>query len=369
MFLQYSGVDKNSSKDLLMRKRILVTGASGFIGSKLSVELAKKGHSVIALVRSGSNLVNLNDADIEIAYGDVCDKDSLFRAIDGVDVVFHTAAMVSFWETKGKLENYHKVNVEGSKNVFDVCLKSGVEKVIFTSTLSSIGSYGKNDLTTEEHSFNLWDMSMEYERSKYNAEFEAWRYCARGLPLVAVLPSAPVGPGDIKPTPSGQLLIDYVNRKIPAYIDGGANFVHVDDVVRGHLLAMEKGIVGERYLIGGVNLSLLKLFKTFEKVTGIKRPKFKIPRWLAIGYAKCLELISNHITGTSPVVTVPTTKFSSTHYYIDNEKSRIELGYEPIHSIESAVEEALDWFSENDYLPPKFSEKKSQIKKVVLIGQ
>ncbi|MGI9302538.1 MAG: NAD-dependent epimerase/dehydratase family protein [Gammaproteobacteria bacterium] len=335
-------------------KKILVTGANGFIGSAVTHLLVEKGYTVRAMVREGSNLLNIKQLDVEILHGDIRDRASVCRAVGGMDAVFHMGALVSFWEPPERLHLFEAINVQGSRHVFDACLAADVEKVVYTSTLSTIGSFGANHPTTEEHSFNLWDMSMEYERSKYSAEFEAWRYAARGLPLVAVLPSAPIGPRDITPAPAGRLLINLLNRKVPAYIDGGANFLHVDDAALGHLLAFEKGRVGERYLIGGQNISVKDLFAAVETLTGIKGPKIRMPTSLAIAYGHALEFWANYVSQKCPVFTAPMAKFSSLHYYIDMTKAEHELGYLPTRSIALAVLEAVTWFVEHGYvtLPP-----------------
>lgn len=344
-------------------KKILITGATGFIGSHLAKRLCASGHTVSVLVRNNSDKRNLEGLPVVQIPGDITDRAAVARAVSGQDVVFHMAALVAFWVPRDQLSKFHEVNVEGSKNVFDACLDAGTSKVIYTSTLSSIGSFGAHDLTTEDHSFNMWDMSMEYERSKLNAEFEAWRYCARGLPLVALLPSAPVGAKDIKPAPAGQLIIDFLNGRIPVYMDGGANFLHVDDAARAHELAMEKGKVGERYLIGGQNISIRELFDAIENLTGVRGPRIKAPASVAVAYAGLLEWVANNITGKAPLLTVPMTKFSSLHYYLDTTLAQRDLGYQPEKSLELAVLEAIEWFEGQGYLALK-----SKVRQTVYSG-
>ncbi|QLE46261.1 NAD-dependent epimerase/dehydratase family protein (plasmid) [Nostoc sp. C052] len=330
--------------------KALVTGATGFVGSAIVRQLQEDGQQVKALVRKGSDLRNLEKLDIEIAYGDITDYDSVARAMQGCNSVYHGAAMVAFWVPRKDRHLFDWVNVEGSKNVFSAALKQDVEKVIYTSTISTIGSYGKDTPTTENHNFNLWDMSMEYEQSKYSAEFEAYRFAAQGLPIVVVMPSAPLGARDIKPNPVGKLILDFLARRIPGYIDGGANFIDVDDVAYGHILAAKKGKVGDRYMLGHENLSVVDLFSALEAISGVPAPKLKLPQAGAVKLAQILEFISDHITNQHPLYTAPMVKFSSLYYYLDTSKAKNELGFEPKSSVQQAAINAIEWFLQNDYL-------------------
>lgn len=330
--------------------KAFVTGATGFVGSSVVRELLRTGKDVKALVRKGSDTRNLNGLDIELIHGDLTDAGSVESGMKGCDTVYHVAAMVYFWVPQKSRNEFYNVNVQGTKNVLSSALRQGVEKVVYTSTISTIGSYGRENPTNEENSFNLWEMSMDYERSKYSAEFEAWRFAARGLPLVVVMPAAPLGARDVKPNPIGKLILDFINRKLPGYIDGGGNFIDVDDVARGHLLAAERGKIGERYILGNQNLSIIDFFKALESVSGVKAPKMKVPYGGILGLAYLLEFISNHITNRHPLATVPLVKFSSQYYFVDTSKAETELGFKAEVPVEQALAKAIDWFIDNDYI-------------------
>ncbi|GJD19942.1 sugar epimerase [Rivularia sp. IAM M-261] len=347
--------------------KALVTGATGFVGSAIVRQLLEDGQEVKALVRKESDIKNLEKLDIEIAYGDITDYESIEQAMQGCHSVYHGAAMVAFWVPRKDRHLFDLVNVQGSKNVFSAALKLNIEKVIYTSTISTIGSYGKDTPTTEENNFNLWDMSIEYEQSKYSAEFEAYRFAAKGLPIVVVMPSAPLGARDIKPNPTGKLILDFLSRRIPGYIDGGANFIDVDDVAYGHILAAKKGKVGERYILGHENLSIVDLFTALEEISGIPAPKFKLPYISALKLAQAMEFISDHITNQHPLYTAPMVKFSSLYYFINTSKANQELGFEPRSSVKQAAIKAIQWFLENDYL--KVSDKNKSLIRQHLEGK
>ena len=330
--------------------KTLVTGATGFVGSGVVRELLRDGQEVKALVRRGADTRNIDGLDIELAPGDLTDAQSVQAAMKGCDTVYHVAAMVYFWVPLKQRQDFYHVNVEGTKNVFRAALQQNVEKVVYTSTISTIGSYGRETPTNEEHSFNLWDMSMDYERSKYSAEFEAWRFAARGLPLVVVMPSAPLGARDIKPNPIGKLILDYLKGKLRGYMEDGGNFIDVDDVARGHLAAAKRGKVGERYIIGNQNLSIIEFFQILEKVSGVKSPGLKVPYAAVLGAAHVLEFVADRITNKHPLATVPLVKFSSQYYFVDTSKAERELGFRAEVPIEQAAAKAIDWFIKNGYL-------------------
>jgi dihydroflavonol-4-reductase len=330
--------------------KTLVTGANGFMGSAVVRELLKDGTEVRALVRQGSDARNLDGLDVETVRGDLCDADSIRRAVEGCRQVFHVAAMVAFWVPPVDRDRFTAVNVVGTKNVLNAARDLGVEKVVYTSTISTIGSFGKQTPTNEEHYFNMWNMSMEYEKSKYSAEFEAWRYAARGLPVVAVLPAAPVGPRDIKPNPVGKLILDFLHRKIPGIIEGGGNFIDVDDIAYGHVLAAKRGKTGERYILGDQNLSVVELFGAIEAISGVKAPRMKVPYAGALALSHFLTFMADHVTGRHPLVTPPLVKMSSQYYYVETSKAREELGFVPRSNPIVALLKAIRWFLDNDYV-------------------
>jgi dihydroflavonol-4-reductase len=191
---------------------------------------------------------------------------------------------------------------------------------------------------------------MEYEQSKYNAEFEAFRIAARGLPLVIVLPTAPLGARDIKPNPAGQLILDFLARRLPGYLDGGANFIDVDDLARGHVLACKRGRAGERYILGGENLRIRDLFLALERITGVRAPKLKVPYRGALALSHLLKFASDRITGRPPLITPPVIKLSSKYYYVDTRKAEKELGFRPVTPLVRSAAKAVRWFAEQGYL-------------------
>ena len=340
--------------------KAFVTGGTGFMGSAVVHELLRQGQEVKALVRQGSDLRNLKNLDIELVTGDITDPESVRSAIRGCSTVYHLAAMVRFWAPKRERNLFYSVNVDGTRNVLSAAASLNVDKIVYTSTISTLGTYGADNPTKEEFAFNLWDMSMDYERSKYSAEFEAFRFAARGVPVVVVLPCAPVGARDIKPNPVGQLILDFLGRKLPGYIDGGGNFIDVDDLAYGHILAAKHGRAGERYILGDQNISTPDLFKALESISGVPGPKFKLPYSAALALATGLEFISDHITNRPPLFTAPLVKFSSTYYYADTSKAKKELGFTPRSNVAQGVVKAIRWFLDNGYIKGSDSTKLSR---------
>lgn len=330
--------------------KAFVTGGTGFMGSAVVRALLEDGQEVKALVRPDADTRNLDGLDVDLVRGDITDYASVRRAMEGSHAVYHLAAMVAFWVPRAERGLFHEVNVGGTRNVLKAADATSVERVVYTSTISTIGSHGKEDPATEEHSFNIWDMSMEYERSKYNAEFEALRFAARGLPVVIVLPTAPLGARDIKPNPAGQLILDFLARRLPGYLDGGANFIDVDDLAHGHLLAFKRGTAGDRYILGGENLPVRDLFLALEKISGVRAPRFKVPYRGALPLSHLLQLVSDRLTGRPPLITPPVVKFSKMYYYVDTTKAERVLGFRPTTPVAQAAAKAIRWFAQQGYL-------------------
>lgn len=327
----------------------LVTGGTGFIGSNVVHALLAEGHQVRVLVREPVDDLNLRGADVERVVGDIRDVASLRRATRGCDTVFHTAAKVAFWVPKARRSEFHEVNVIGTRNVMRQCLELGVSKVVHTSTTSVIGTSGRDAPTDEDHVFNLWDKSTEYERTKFAAEMEVWRSAALGLPVVSVLPTGPIGIRDRNPNPFGKLLIDYVYRKIPA-VDGGANLIDVRDVARGHILAATHGRPGHRYILGHQNVTSEQLFSVLNAVTGVPAPKVKVPYTLALWLGHWLKFVSDNFTGRHPVFTPNMVKLAQLYYFAETEKAKSELGFVPQSDPKRAVASAYKWFLDHNYI-------------------
>ena len=326
--------------------KTLVTGATGFIGSAIVRELLKDGVEVKVLVWENSDTRNIDGLDVEKVYGDIRDSESMKSALKGCDILYQAAALVAFWAPDSKV--FYDINVEGTKTALNAALERGLWKVVYTSTGGTIGCHGVDKLANEEAEFNLWNIGDHYSRSKYLGEVEALKICEKGLPLVIVIPTMTIGVRDIVPTPSGKIIVNFLNKKLYGYIDGGANYVDVEDVARGHILAAQKGRIGERYILGNENMSLLDYFKLIEGVSGVKAPKIKIPYPVALIMGYMYQFIAK-TTKKPPVLTVPIVRGTSKYLYCDSSKAVSELGWSQT-PIKTTIEKAVNWYRENGYV-------------------
>jgi len=326
--------------------KVLVTGATGLIGSSLVRELLNDNVEVKVLVRENSDTRNIDGLDVEKAYGDIRDSESVKAALQGCDTFYQAAALYVFWTPDSKV--LYDINVEGTKIALTAALEQGIEKVVYTSSIAAVGSSGSNKLANEDTEFNLWNTGDHYIRSKYLGEVEAKKFCDKGLPVVIVNPAVVIGVRDIKPTPSGQIILDVLNKKMPAYMDGGMNFVDVEDVARGHILAAQKGRIGERYILGNENLTLEDFFALIGEVSGVKPPRFKVPYSVAIAMAYMYQFASK-ITRKPPAITPPGVRVASKYTYYDVTKAVNELGF-PQTPIKTTIEKAVNWFKDNGYV-------------------
>ena len=324
----------------------LVTGATGFIGSSLVRELMKDGLEVKVLVREKSDTRNIDGLDVERVYGDIRDGASVKSALKGCDTFYQTAALYASWAPDSKI--FYDINVEGTKIALNAALEQGVEKVVYTSTIAAVGFYGADHPANEDVEFNLWDTGDHYIRSKHLGEVEAKKFCEKGLPLVIVNPAGPIGVRDIKPTPTGKMIIDVIEKKMPGYIEGGINLVDVEDVARGHILAAQKGRIGERYILGNENLPIKDYFELIGKVAGVEPPKMKIPYSLALLIGYGYQFVST-ITKKPPVLTAPMVRSGSKYLYFNCSKAVKELHF-PQTPIRTSIEKAVNWFKENGYI-------------------
>ena len=265
----------------------LVTGSTGFIGSAITRELIKNGEEVKVLIRKTSDTRNIDNLEVEKVYGDIRDVDSMRSALKGCDTLFLTAAYFAHWAPNPKL--LYEVNVGGTKASLQAALEADIEKVVYTSTNNAIAASGPMP-ATEEKAFNYWESKDHYSMSKYIAENEARMFISKGLPLVIVNPTFVIGINDIKPTPSGQMIIDVVKKKMPGYIDGGINIIDVEDVAQGHILAVKKGKVGDRYLLGNRNVTDYEYLKLIADIAGVKPPAIKLPYKFALALGHIFEL-------------------------------------------------------------------------------
>lgn len=322
-------------------KPALVTGASGFVGWHVARLLTEKGWRVRALVRPASQLREL---DVERIDGDLRDAGSLERAAMGCGAVFHVAADYRLW-TKHPEEMYRS-NVEGTKNLLLAARRSGVERVVYTSTVGCIG-FEEGKLANEDSPVNLEQMAGHYKRSKFLAEVEALRFAREGFPVVIVNPTAPVGDHDFKPTPTGKTIVDFLRGEMPAYLDTGLNLVDVRSIAQGHLLALEKGKAGERYILGCENLTLRQILERIGAQSNRKAPKIRIP--YAVAYLAALASTGwAELSGQEPRVPLEAVKMAGKKMWVTCDKAKRELGYEPT-GVDAALKRAVEWFQGNGY--------------------
>jgi dihydroflavonol-4-reductase len=328
--------------------KTLVTGGTGFVGANVVRLLLQRGIEVRALVRARSDTRNLDSLDVELVAGDLRDRVSLEAALEGCDTVYHVAAMYALWTSDP--QQIYDSNVTGTVNLLEASAAAGVQKIVYTSSVATIGLPKDGTPGTEEVALQPKEMVSDYKRSKYLAEQEVLEYARRGLPVVIVNPSFPVGPWDVKPTPSGQTIVNFLRGKIPAYVNTGLNVVDVEDVALGHLLAAEKGRIGERYILGHTNLTLPAMFQLLEQVSGVRAPSIRIPYSLAYLSACVSEFVANTVTHTPPFVTLAGVKLSRKRMFFDASKAVRELGF-PQTSASEALRKAVEWFRRHGYAP------------------
>ncbi len=329
-----------------------VTGASGFVGSNLVQELAARGHRVKALLRPNADLRGLAGVEFKRVFGDVANRELLKREIEGCEWCFHVAASYQLW-----LRDYapmYATNIEGTRNVIESAAAVGCARIVYTSTVGCIALpktvNGKIVPADEMEPVSEAQMGNHYKRSKWQAECVAVDLAKRGLPIIIVNPSAPVGPCDLKPTPTGQMIVDFLNRKMPAYIDSGLNWVHVRDVAAGHILAAEKGRFGERYILGnaGGNWILEETFDALAEISGVPAPKIKMPHWVALAAGHVSEGIAC-VTGKPPRVPLAGVRMAKYKMWFNPAKAIRELGL-PQTPVKQALADAVAWFRANGYV-------------------
>ena len=325
--------------------KALVTGATGFVGAAVVRVLLKTSIEVRVITRRGSDSTNLRSLNIEKVPGDLRDKESLRQALTGCRQLYHVAAHYALWAKDPSI--FYDINVTGTRNLLEAARDVGVERTVYCSTIGAIGLPPGGGLGTEETPVSLEQMAGHYKRSKYLAEQEVHKLAKEGLPVVIVNPSAPVGEGDVKPTPTGQVIVDFMKGRMPAYIETGMNIIDVDDVATGHLLAMEKGRQGERYILGSKNLLLREVFEILSQLTGIKAPSIKLPRSAVLPLAYLNHWLAN-LTGQPPRIPLEGVKMAKYKMHYDCSKAVRELGL-PQHPPEVALEKAVRWFKSHGY--------------------
>lgn len=327
--------------------RALVTGATGFVGSAVARAALREGWTVRATRRRSSDLTALEGLELEYAEVDLSDTAALVQAMDQCDAVFHVAADYRLWAANP--DELYENNVEGTRRICQAARSAGVKRVVYTSSVATLGLPGDGSPGDEDSPVSLADMIGHYKRSKFLAEEVARAYAADGLDIVIVNPSAPIGPRDHKPTPTGQMVLEAAAGRMPAFVDTGLNVVHVDDVARGHLLAHAHGSPGRRYVLGGTNMTLAEILALVAELVDRPPPRVKLPHNLVLPIAHAAEAVAR-ITGRPPKVTVDGVKLARKHMFFSHARADAELGYNA-RPARDALADAVAWYYAHRYLP------------------
>jgi len=328
-----------------------VTGATGFLGSHVARALAEQGAELRLLVRATSDLRNVADLKAERVSGDLRDPGSIEKALSGCEVVFHVAADYRLW-VRDPAEMYRS-NVEGTRTLLEAARKQGVRRVVYTSSVATMG-FGSNGhaaghLTDEDSSVSLGEMIGHYKRSKFMAERVAVEAAKSGIDVVIVNPTTPVGERDVKPTPTGRIVLDFLKKKFPAYVETGLNLVDATECARGHIQALEKGKAGERYILGGENLTLKQILDRLAAITGLKSPTVKLPYVFAFATGVVDEMVTGRLMGREPRVTIDAVRMGRKMMFVSSAKAERELGWRTV-PVDGALRRSVEWFRVNGYV-------------------
>lgn len=328
--------------------KAFVTGATGFVGSHVARALAAQGAHLRLLTRKSSQTANIADLKADIVTGDLTDPDSLARAMEGCELVFHVAADYRLWvRDPGAM---YRANVEGTANIIQVAQQKGVRRVVYTSTVATMGFTSNGAPCDERSPVSLADMIGHYKRSKFMAEQAVIEAARAGANVVMVNPTTPVGENDIKPTPTGRIIVDFLNRRFPAYVDTGLNLVDVHEVARAHLAAAEKARPGERYILGGENLTLKQILDKLAAITGLPAPAAKVPHAVALAFAACDQFFVGTLLGREPRATIDAVRMGRKKMFASSEKAVNELGFRVL-PVDDALGRAVEWFHAHGYAP------------------
>jgi dihydroflavonol-4-reductase len=323
-----------------------LTGATGFVGSHVARALADHGADLRLLVRANSNLKNIQDLKADLFTGDLRDPASLEKGIAGCDAIFHVAADYRLWVRDP--EEMYRANVEGTGAILAAARKNKVRRVVYTSSVATMG-FTQNALADENSPVDLGKMIGPYKRSKFMAEQVAIEATHGGQDVVIVNPTTPVGERDIKPTPTGRIVVDFMKKKFPAYVDTGLNLVDVKECARGHVTALEKGRSGERYILGGENLTLKQILDKLAAITGLPSPTIRVPYIVALATGVVDEIITGRILGREPRATIDAVRMGRKKMFITSAKAERELGWKVV-PVDAALRRAADWFRDNGYI-------------------
>ncbi|MBZ5663621.1 MAG: NAD-dependent epimerase/dehydratase family protein [Acidobacteriia bacterium] len=329
--------------------KAFVTGATGFLGSHVARVLAEQGAQLRLLVRPTSDLRNIDDLDADRVPGDLRDAASIEKALSGCDVVFHVAADYRLWvRDPGEM---YRSNVEGTRALLEAARRQGVRRVVYTSSVATMGftSNGSGTVADERSPVSLDDMIGHYKRSKFMAEQVAVDAAKSGVDVVVVNPTTPIGERDIKPTPTGRIVVDFLKRKFPAYVETGLNLVDATECARGHVQALEKGKSGERYILGGENLTLKQILDRLAAITGLKSPTVKLPYVFAFATGVVDEMVTGRLLGREPRATIDAVRMGRKMMFVSSAKAERELGWRTV-PVDGALRRSVDWFRNNGYV-------------------
>jgi dihydroflavonol-4-reductase len=329
--------------------RVFVTGATGFVGSHVAQELSRHGADLRILIRSSSKLANLEGIPAETVLGDLLQVDALRSAVSGCDAVMHVAADYRLWVTDP--HKMHATNVTGTRDLLRLAREQGVPRVVYTSSVATMGFFSDGRLCDEATPVSLASMIGHYKRSKYLAEQEAVAAARAGQQVIILNPTTPIGSGDIKPTPTGRIIVDFLKRKFPAYMDTGLNLVDVDEVARTHVKALTAGQPGERYILGGENLTLKQLLDKMSAITGLPSPTMRVPHGVAMMFALWDQTFTGKLLGREPRATVEAVRMGKKMMFVSSAKAERDLGFRVV-PVYAALRSAIDWFRANGYAPP-----------------
>lgn len=328
--------------------KVFITGATGFVGSHVARHLADQGAQLRALVRPTSNLSNLEGLAAETFTGDLLQTEGLRSAIRGCDAVMHVAADYRLWAPDPK--SMYAANVEGTRALLRIAREEGVPRCVYTSSVATMGFKSDGTIVDETTPVSIADMIGHYKRSKFLAEQAAIEAARAGQQVIILNPTTPIGPQDVKPTPTGRIIVDFLNRKFPAYVDTGLNLVDVAEVARAHCAALDKGRPGERYILGGENLTLKQILDKMSAITGLPSPTMRVPHAVAMSFAFFDETITGRIRGREPRATVEAVRMGKKKMFASSAKAQRELGFQVLPVYE-ALRSAIDWFRAHGYAP------------------
>jgi dihydroflavonol-4-reductase len=323
-----------------------VTGATGFVGSHVARVLAEHGADLRLLVRPSSDLRNIQDLNAERVTGDLRDAASLKKGITGCDVVFHVAADYRLWVRDP--DEMYRSNVEGTRAILQAARQSGVRRVVYTSSVATMGFTSNGHMADENSPVSLDSMIGPYKRSKFMAEEIAIEAGRSGMDVVVVNPTTPVGERDIKPTPTGRIVVDFLKKKFPAYVDTGLNLVDVAECARGHVMALERGKSGERYILGGENLTLKQILDKLAAITGLPSPRVRVPYVVALATGVVDQVVTGYLRGREPRATIDAVRMGRKKMFVSSSKAERDLGWKSV-PVDAALRRAVEWFQANGY--------------------